>query len=100
MVKRSGWQPPKDSGLWDIADIVQDQVGASVKPALHALALMSERERANLQQAWKSLSPAKMEFLKAELDFFDQVTNVSGKLYPVPKDERKAAAVDIVRKVG
>lgn len=25
-VKRSGWQPPQDTGLWDIAGQVQDQV--------------------------------------------------------------------------
>lgn len=27
-VKRSGWQPPKDTGLWEIAGQVQDQVCA------------------------------------------------------------------------
>ena len=46
---------------------------------------------------WSSLPPATLEHLKAELDFFDKVTNVSGQLYPVPKDERKAAAVRLVR---
>lgn len=40
------------------------------------------------------------ERLDAELAFFDAVTAVSGKLYPVPKDERKAAAVAFLRDVG
>ena len=38
--------------------------------------------------------------LQAELDFFDQVTEVSGQLYPVPKDQRKGAAVDFLRKLA
>jgi len=37
--------------------------------------------------------------LQAELDFFDDVTDVSGQLYKVPKDQRKGAAVDILRKL-
>ena len=41
-----------------------------------------------------------LEFLKAELDFFDTVTNISGALYPVPKDERKGAAVERARQVS
>eukprot|EP00884_Botryococcus_braunii_P016006 jgi/Botrbrau1/3089/Bobra.0070s0075.1 len=67
-VKRSGWQPPSDTGLWSAADQV-------------------------CQQVWQVLAEDKMARLKAELDFFDSVTSISGKLYPVPRDERKAAAV-------
>lgn len=26
-VKRSGWKPPRDTGLWDTADAVKAQVG-------------------------------------------------------------------------
>ncbi len=37
--------------------------------------------------------------MQAELDFFDDVTDVSGQLYKVPKDQRKGAAVDILRKL-
>ena len=37
--------------------------------------------------------------VQAELDFFDAVTEVSGRLYPVPKDQRKGAAVDFLRKL-
>ena len=36
-------------------------------------------------------------FLKAEQAFFDQVTQTSGKLFPFPKDERKAQAVKILQ---
>lgn len=48
---------------------------------------------------WAALNEETLAYLKAELDFFDDVTNVSGRLYPVPKDERKSAAVNFVREV-
>ncbi|EFN54838.1 hypothetical protein CHLNCDRAFT_134867 [Chlorella variabilis] len=67
-VKRSNWSPPTDSGLWAVADRVRGRLLGELHGAV--------RER-----------------LDAELAFFDEVTAVSGKLYPVPKDERKAAAV-------
>ena len=38
-------------------------------------------------------------FLKAEQAFFDEVTQTSGKLFPFPKDERKAQAVKILKDV-
>ena len=41
----------------------------------------------------------KQDYVRAELDFFEAVTSVSGKLYAVPKDERKAAAVAVVKQV-
>ena len=50
-------------------------------------------------QVWSSLTPEILAYLKAELEFFDKVTNVSGKLYPVPKDERRTAAAELVRQV-
>lgn len=40
-----------------------------------------------------------LRFLEAELAFFDSVTDISGSLYPVPKDERKAGAVKLAREV-
>jgi len=70
-VKRAGWQPPSDTGLWTVAD-----------SAYHKLL--------------NSLKGQVREHLDAESKFFDEVTEVSGKLYPVPKDERKAAAVDFL----
>ena len=51
-------------------------------------------------QVWSSLTPEILAYLKAELEFFDKVTNVSGKLYPVPKDERRIAAAELVRQVS
>lgn len=48
---------------------------------------------------WDALPSSTAAFLKAELEFFDQVTGISGKLFPVVKDERKAAAVKFLAKI-
>lgn len=48
---------------------------------------------------WSQLPADMVQFLKAEIDFFDEVTNISGQLYSVPKAERKAAAVRLAREV-
>lgn len=74
-VKRSGWSPPEDTGLWAVADELRAAV-------------------------WTAMPPEKLERLKAEVAFFDAVTGVSGRLYPVPKEERKNVAVRFVREVG
>jgi len=50
------------------------------------------------RQVWAELAPADAEFLRAELGYFGAVTGVSGALYPVPKDQRRAAAGELVRK--
>ena len=50
-------------------------------------------------KVWATLPSDKLSFLDSEINFFDEVTNVSGKLYPVAKDERKGAAVNFVREV-
>ncbi len=55
-VKRSGWQPPTDTGLWKVADTVQDRV-------------------------WHELPPVSMDHLKAQTHFFDQVTSISGRCW-------------------
>ncbi|EIE19821.1 phosphatidylinositol 3 and 4-kinase family protein, partial [Coccomyxa subellipsoidea C-169] len=73
-VKRSGWQPPQDTGLWDIAGQVQEQV-------------------------FEQMPEDALAFLEAELSFFDAVTDISGSLYPVRKDERKAGAVRLAREL-
>ncbi|KAK9840723.1 hypothetical protein WJX81_000166 [Elliptochloris bilobata] len=73
-VKRSGWQRPEDTGIWGAADCVAKKV-------------------------WAEAAPAEAEFLRAELDFFGAVTGVSGALYPVPKDHRRVAAAELVRKI-
>lgn len=51
-------------------------------------------------KVWADMSPGRLEQLKAELAYFDDLTSVSGKLYSVPKDERKASAVGLVERVG
>ena len=73
-VKRAGWQPPSDTGLWIVADTTYHTLLDSLKGEVR-------------------------EHLDAESKFFDEVTEVSGKLYPVPKDERKAAAVDFLSEI-
>jgi phosphatidylinositol 4-kinase A len=59
-VKRSGWSPPVDTGLWQKADRMR-------------IRLMRE------------LPAGVKEHLTAELQFFDDITSVSGKLYGVAK---------------
>ena len=73
-VKRSGWRPPADTGLWGLADELAARV-------------------------WATMPPDKLERLGAELAYFDAVTAVSGELYAVPKDERKNEAVRLVGQV-
>ena len=51
-------------------------------------------------QVWGLLPADTRSFVQAELDFFVAVTEVSGKLYKVPKDERKAAAMKLAREVS
>ncbi len=74
-VKRSGWSPPEDTGLWAVADELKAAV-------------------------WKAMPSEKLARLEAEVAFFDAVTGVSGRLYAVPKEERKNEAVRFVREVG
>lgn len=72
-MKRSGWSAPKDSGLWRDAD------GLCAR-------LMSE------------LPDSVAALLKTELEYFNSITEVSGKLYPVPKVT--ATAYEIVPREG
>ena len=73
-VKRAGWQPPSDTGLWTVADTAYKTLLESLKGQVR-------------------------QHLDAESQFFDEVTEVSGKLYPIPKDERKAAAVEFLSEI-
>lgn len=50
-------------------------------------------------QVWEHLPNDREAFLKAEQAFFDEVTQTSGKLFPFPKDERKAQAVKILNNI-
>ena len=51
-------------------------------------------------QVMEQMPTEALEFLKAELDFFDRVNDISGELYPVPKDERKTGAVALAKQVS
>ena len=52
-----------------------------------------------MPQVFEQMPKGVLRFLEAELAFFDSVTDISGSLYPVPKDERKAGAVKLAREV-
>lgn len=74
-VKRSGWQPPKETGLWEVTAAVQ-------------------------QRVWKRLPAHVAAHLQAELSFFEKVTSVSGKLYEVEKLLRRGKAAELLRDVA
>ena len=50
-------------------------------------------------QVFEALPEDVLAYLQSELDFFSAVTSISGELYPVPKDERKAGAVRLAKRV-
>ncbi|KXZ46150.1 hypothetical protein GPECTOR_46g219 [Gonium pectorale] len=64
-VKRSGWQPPKPTGLWEPAGKLKER----------ALASMSTKSAA---------------FYTAEASYFDSITSISGILKKLEPDERRA----------
>jgi phosphatidylinositol 4-kinase A len=74
VIKRSNWTPPQDTGMWRIADNLR-------------------------QRLWDHLHGPVRERLTAQLSYFEEITAVSGKLYSVSKEERKAAAVNFLRAV-
>lgn len=53
-----------------------------------------------MSQVFDQMPEELLRFLEDELAFFDKVTDISGSLYSVPKDERKAGAVKLARQVG
>ncbi|GAX81982.1 hypothetical protein CEUSTIGMA_g9410.t1, partial [Chlamydomonas eustigma] len=64
-VKRSGWQPPKDCGLWTVSGQLR-------------------------QKVFQSLQPSSRSYWEAESSYFDQITAISGILKKYEKDERKS----------
>ena len=74
-VKRSNWSPPVDTGLWSVADRIRVRL-------------------------WETLQGPVREQLDGQLAYFSSVTEISGKLYPVPKEERKSAAVKFVAELS
>lgn len=51
------------------------------------------------ERVFNTLGGPVREHLDAEIAFFGAITDVSGKLYPVPKEERKTAAVKFLREI-
>uniref|UniRef100_A0A7R9V546 1-phosphatidylinositol 4-kinase n=1 Tax=Chlamydomonas euryale TaxID=1486919 RepID=A0A7R9V546_9CHLO len=72
-VKRSGWAPPQDVGLWDISGKLRKQVESS-------------------------LPPASKEYWEAEDGYFQRVTGISGVLYKYEKEERKLRCMEELEK--
>ncbi|GLI63286.1 hypothetical protein VaNZ11_006192 [Volvox africanus] len=64
-IKRSGWEPPKDTGLWDPAEKLKRKV----------LAQMTPEQRA---------------YWEAEDGYFNKVTSISGILKKLEPDARRA----------
>lgn len=42
------------------------------------------------QRIIDGFNPKALDLFQREFDFFDKVTNISGALYPLPKEERRA----------
>eukprot|EP00878_Enallax_costatus_P012821 GHUV01013388.1.p1 GENE.GHUV01013388.1~~GHUV01013388.1.p1 ORF type:complete len:2087 (+),score=705.77 GHUV01013388.1:215-6475(+) len=72
-VKRSGWQPPKDTGLWETSARVKSQIESQ-------------------------MTPAQREYWQAEGGYFQQVTELSGYLYKFSKDERRVKLQEALTK--
>jgi phosphatidylinositol 4-kinase A len=73
-IKRSGWQPPVDTGLWAVCKAVK-------------AAVLSH------------LSPKELAYFEDEHGTFQKVTDISGVLKPVPKDERRGRIATEARKI-
>ena len=65
VIKRSGWKAPSDTGLWSITEKLYKSI----------------RDH---------LSDDQRQFMEGEIDFFDDITAISGMLKPIPTDERRA----------
>lgn len=74
-VKRSGWTPPKDSGLWTAADSLRDRIV-------------------------KSLSPVSQRFLEREDGFFEAINATSDAMASVVPIQRKAHLAKLLAEVN
>ncbi|XRB04179.1 phosphatidylinositol 3-kinase [Pycnococcus provasolii] len=70
--KRSGWKEPSPTPLWPIVERLQKELLDDVLAAKTS--------------AW----------FRRESDYFDAITSVSGKLYPIERDERRRAAQEML----
>ena len=75
VIKRSGWKAPSDTGLWSITE----KLYHSIRNAL------SDEQRI---------------FTDAEMGFFDQITEISGILKPIPTDERRTKIEEVLQGIS
>lgn len=74
-IKRSGWQPPADTGLWAPCGAIKASVLSRLTPKARA-------------------------YFEQEHGTFQRVTDISGVLKPVPKDERRAVIAAAAREIA
>jgi phosphatidylinositol 4-kinase len=74
-VKRSGWQPPRDTGLWGPCATVKDAV-------------------------LSSLGPEQRAYFENEHGTFQKVTDISGILKSVPKEQRRDVIAKAARQIA
>ena len=73
-IKRSGWEPPQDTGLWDAAGSLRDRILATLPAAEKAL-------------------------VDTELAYFETVNDVSSALGGVEKADRRARLRELLAEV-
>ena len=73
-IKRSGWEPPQDTGLWDAAGSLKDRILTTLPKAEKAL-------------------------VNTELAYFETVNDVSSALGGVEKAERRARLRELLAEV-
>ncbi len=84
---------------WELCPAPCTCASSSGTPSLQVQASLPLKLQ-RFAQVMQQMPPEVLEFLTAELSFFDKVTDISGALYSVPKDERKAGAVKLAREVS
>ncbi|CAG9463127.1 unnamed protein product [Pedinophyceae sp. YPF-701] len=74
-IKRSGWEPPEDTGLWDVCDEMREIIIAG-------------------------LPKKQKDLMDDEFEYFDAITDISGKMKPIPAENRRAAIADMIEEVN
>ena len=63
VIKRSGWKPPEDAGLWKVSDVILSRFASQLPPSI-------------------------VEKVKYQVSYFDQIYEVASHLGSVSKDSR------------
>lgn len=74
-IKRSGWEPPRDTGLWSACGALKQR-------------LMSE------------LPTDELRYIKSELEWLESITDISGRMKKVPAEGRKDEIAKVLRGVN